>query len=100
MVANGTTQRGGITFHSRYASADLTAMFDDDGELTGIAHGDLDLGPILAKPADAAIEIEARDALFAHVKSEKAAAVEARAAQRRDDEHAFFVPLPGQRVAA
>jgi hypothetical protein len=68
---------------------EVTATFthDEDGfpETPRLMAGNLDLGFFVEKGFLAALDIEARDALYAELKAETYAAAETRAECRRDD---------------
>ena len=79
---------------------EVTATFthDEDGfpETPRLMAGNLDLGFFVEKGFLAALDIEARDALYAELKAETYAAAETRAECRRDDAKAdAFIPLRG-----
>ena len=93
-----------VTYTSKILSEDgpveVTATFtcDADGfpEDPRLMVGNLDLGFFVEKSFLAALDIEARDALYAELKAEHQAAAEDRAICRRDDARAdAFIPLRG-----
>jgi hypothetical protein len=94
-----------VTYTSKILSegtgpVEVTATFtcDEDGfpEDPRLMVGNLDIGFFIDKKFLPALDIEARDALYAELKAETYAAAEDRAACRRDDARAdAFIPLRG-----
>ena len=90
---NTKTPTRDVTYTSKILSADgpveVTATFtcDADGfpEDPRLMVGNLDLGFFVEKSFLAALDIEARDALYAELKAESQAHAETRAECRRDD---------------
>lgn len=94
-----------VTYISKILSegtgpVEVTATFtcDEDGfpEEPKLMVGNFDLGFFVEKSFLAALDIEARDALYAELKAEQQAHAETRAERRRDDATAdCFVPFRG-----
>jgi hypothetical protein len=94
-----------VTYTSKILSegtgpVEVTATFtkDEDGfpEKPKLMVGNLDICFFVEKGFLAALDIEARDALYAELKAERQAHAETRAECRRDDARADpFIPLRG-----